>query len=44
MDSKFDNASELLDMRKPEEVADKLIGKVPERELSKILKALFPND
>ena len=44
LDSKFDNGSELLDMRKPEEVADKLIGKVPERELSKILKALFPND
>jgi len=44
LDSQFDGGGELLDMRKPEEVADKLKGKVPARKLAKILKALFPND
>jgi len=44
LDSQFDKGGELLDMRTPEEVADKLRGKVPVGKLAKILKALFPND
>jgi len=44
LDSHFENGSEILDMREPEDVANKLKGKIPNTELAKILKALYPED